>query len=210
MEQLPMNSDRFLNTLSLLLKPLLLVADPHLLRAAALLLLVAVHPLLGLVPPLPVEAVLALFTVDAVHTLVHVHHPGTAVDETHSLDETVTVSALDLLAAEVVVLVEEDSQEAAGHSLPEEGTMDGGERGAPLRPCLCVNGVSVVRLGGRRQSMAVVRGQSRVRSARVVRVVVRGRVRLSGAARVLVEAGVPLGGGVGVGRGVTLGDGVLV
>lgn len=206
-----MNSDRFLNTLSLLLKPLLLVADPHLLRAAALLLLVvAVHPLLGLVPPLPVEAVLALLTVDAVHTLVHVHHPGTAVDETHSLDETVTVSALDLLAAEVVVLVEEDSQEAAGHSLPEEGTMDGGERGAPLRPCLCVNGVSVVRLGGRRQSMAVVRGQSRVRSARVVRVVVRGRVRLSGAARVLVEAGVPLGGGVGVGRGVTLGDGVLV
>lgn len=116
------------------------------------------------------------------------------MDETHSLDETVTVSALDLLAAEVVVLVEEDSQEAADHSLPEEGTMDGGERGAPLRPCLCVNGVSVVRLGGRRQSMAVVRG----------------RVRLSGAARVLVEAGVPLGGGVGVGRGVTLGDGVLV
>lgn len=132
------------------------------------------------------------------------------MDETHSLDETVTVSALDLLAAEVVVLVEEDSQEAAGHSLPEEGTMDGGERGAPLCPCLCVNGVSVVRLGGRRQSMAVVRGQSRVRSARVVRVVVRGRVRLSGAARVLIEAGVPLGGGVGVGRGVTLGDGVLV
>lgn len=202
---------KFLNTLSLLLKPLLLVADPHLLRAAALLLLVvAVHPLLGLVRPLPVEAVLALLTVDAVHTLVHVHHPGTAVDETHSLDETVTVSALDLLAAEVVVLVEEDSQEAADHSLPEEGTMDGGERGAPLRPCLCVNGVSVVRLGGRRQSTAVVRGQSRVRSARVVRVVVRGRVRLSGAARVLVEAGVPLGGGVGVGRGVTLGDGVLV
>lgn len=131
------------------------------------------------------------------------------MDETHSLDETVTVSALDLLAAEVVVLVEEDSQEA-GHSLPEEGTMDGGERGAPLCLCLCVNGVSVVRLGGRRQSMAVVRGQSRVRSARVVRVVVRGRVRLSGAARALVEAGVPLGGGVGVRRGVTLGDGVLV
>lgn len=209
-----MNSDRFLNILSLLLKPLLLVADPRLLRAAALLLLVvAVHPLLGLVLPLPVEAVLALLTVDAVHTLVHVHHPGTAVDETHSLDETVTVSALDLPAAEVVVvLVEEDSQEAPGHSLPEEGTMDGGERGAPLCLCLClcVNGVSVVRLGGRRQNMAVVRGQSRVRSARVVRVVVRGRVRLSGAVRVLVEAGVPLGGGVGVGRGVILGDGVLV
>lgn len=201
---------KFLNILSLLLKPLLLVADPHLLRAAALLLLVvAVHPLLGLVPPLPVEAVLALLTVDAVHTLVHVHLPGTAVDETHSLDETVTVSVLDLLAAEVVVvLVEEDSQEAAGHSPPEEGTMDGGERGAPFCLCMCVNGVSVVRLGGRRQSMAVVRGQSRVRSARVVRVVVRGRVRLSDAARVLVEAGVPLGGGVGVGPGVILGDGV--
>lgn len=203
---------KFLNTLSLLLKPLLLVADPYLLRAAALLLLVvAVHPLLGLVPPLPVEAVLALLTVDAVHTLVHVHRPDTAVDEIHSLDETLTVLALDLLAAEVVVVVvEEDSQEAAGHSLPEEGTMDGGERGAPLCLCLCVNGVNVVRLGGRRQNMAVVRGQSRVRSAHVVRVVVRGRVRLSDDARVLLGAGVPLGGGVGVGRGVILGDGVLV
>lgn len=200
------NSDRFLNTLFLLLKLLLLVVDPYLVRAAALLPpVVAVHSP-DLVPPLPAEAAVAPLTDDAAHTLVRVRPPGTVVDETHSLDETVTV--LDLLAVAVVVAAEEDSQEAAGRSLPEEGTMDGGERGV-LR-CLCVNGVSAAGLGGRPRSMAAVGGQSRVQSAREVRVVVRGRVRLSNDARVLVGAGAPLGGGVEAGRGVTLGDGVLV
>lgn len=107
---------------------------------------------------------------DAVRTPVRVRPPGTVVDETRSLDEMVTVTALDLLAVAVVVLAEEDSQEVAGHPLPEQETMDGGERGALL--CLCVNGVSVVRLGGRLRSMAAVRDQPRVRSAREVHVVV--------------------------------------